>query len=78
LRGYSLSASQKNALVLSGLEAVDRALDTAPDNHEALIFKALLLRLQGSLEADAQSRSRLLGEAERLLARAVILQKRAL
>ena len=38
----------------------------------------LLLRLQGSMEADAQGRSTLLAEAERLLERAVILQKRAL
>ena len=64
--------------MLSGLEAVDLALDTAPDNHEALICKALLLRLQGNLEADAQGRSKLLGEAERLLERAVNVQKKAL
>jgi hypothetical protein len=63
---------------VSGIEAVDLALDPAPDNHEALICKVLLLRLQGSLEADAQSRRKLLGEAEPLLERAVNLQKRSL
>ena len=63
--------------MVSGVEAVDLALDTAPDNHEAIICKVLLLRLQGSLEADAQGRRRLLGEAELLLERAVNLQKRA-
>jgi hypothetical protein len=63
---------------VSGLAAVDLALDTAPDNHEALICKVLLLRLQGSLEADAQDRSKLLGTAERLLERALNLQKRVL
>ncbi|HEX2443360.1 MAG TPA: hypothetical protein VHJ77_05400 [Vicinamibacterales bacterium] len=78
LRGYSLSAPQKAALVRSGLEAVDRALGAAPDNYEALICKMLLLRLQASLEADGQGRGLILAQAERLLEEAIILQKRAL
>ena len=51
---------------MSGIEAVDKAIQIKPDYMEAVAYKNLLLRLQANLEKDPAKQQALLREADQL------------
>jgi hypothetical protein len=69
-RDPMLSKEAKTAIVRRGLAAVDRALALTPEAVEAIVYEAMLLKVQATLESDGARRRALLAEAERLRQRA--------
>jgi tetratricopeptide (TPR) repeat protein len=65
-RDFRLSDPQKKELVLTGLEAVDKALQIKPDYIEAMTYKGLLLRTQALVEKDPALQQRLIREGTAL------------
>ena len=53
-RDNSLKEPEKKKYIQKGLEAVDKAIQLKPDYMEALVYKGLLLRLQATIEKDAE------------------------
>jgi tetratricopeptide (TPR) repeat protein len=74
-RDFRLSDKEKLQYVLSGLEAVDKAIAIRSDYMEAVAYKNLLLRLQANLSRDPAEQQRLLREADQLRDRAEALRK---
>jgi tetratricopeptide (TPR) repeat protein len=74
-RDFRLNDKEKLQYVLSGLEAVDKAIQIKPDYMEAVAYKNLLLRLQANLEKDPARQQALLREADQLRDRAEELRK---
>lgn len=74
-RDFRLSDKEKMQYVLSGIEAVDQALEIKDDYMEAVAYKNLLLRLQANLETDPAKQQALLREADQLRDRATELRK---
>jgi hypothetical protein len=60
---------------MSGIEAVDKAIQIKPDYMEAVAYKNLLLRLQANLEKDPAKQQALLRQADQLRDRAEELRK---
>ena len=74
-RDFRLSDKEKLQYVMSGIEAVDKAIQIKPDYMEAVAYKNLLLRLQANLEKDPAKQQALLREADQLRDRAEELRK---
>jgi tetratricopeptide (TPR) repeat protein len=74
-RDFRLNEKEKLQYVLSGLEAVDKAVQIRPDYMEAVAYKNLLLRLQANLSKDPAEQQRLLREADQLRDKAESLRK---
>jgi tetratricopeptide (TPR) repeat protein len=74
-RDFRLNDKQKLDYVLSGLQAVDKAIGIKSDYMEALAYKNLLLRLQANLEKDPAKQQALLREADQLRDKATELRK---
>jgi tetratricopeptide (TPR) repeat protein len=74
-RDFRLSDKEKLQYVLSGLQAVDKAIEIKNDYMEAIAYKNLLLRLQANLERDPARQQALLREADQLRDRATALRK---
>ena len=70
-REPSLAAEVKRRVTERGLRAVDRALALAPEAHQALVYKGMLLRIKADLQVDPGARQTLLAEAEALRKRAM-------
>ena len=65
-RNSKLSDSKENDYILKGLEASDKAITLQPNYAEAIVFKALLLRMQALREKDKGKQKSLIDEANRL------------
>jgi tetratricopeptide (TPR) repeat protein len=74
-RDFRLNDKQKLTYVLSGLEAVNKALEIKTDYMEAIAYKNLLLRLQANLEKDPAKQQALLKEADALRDKATEMRK---
>ena len=74
-RDFRLNDKQKLEYVLSGLEAVNKALEIKSDYMEAIAYKNLLLRLQANLEKDPAKQQALLREADALRDKATEMRK---
>ena len=74
-RDFRLNEKEKLQYVLSGLEAVDKAIQIKSDYMEAVAYKNLLLRLQANLSKDPAEQQRLLREADQLRDKAEALRK---
>jgi tetratricopeptide (TPR) repeat protein len=74
-RDFRLNDKQKMEYVLSGLDAVDKAVSIKADYMEAIAYKNLLLRLQANLEKDPGKQQALLREADTLRDKATELRK---
>ena len=74
-RDFRLNDKEKLQYVMSGIEAVDKAIQIKPDYMEAVAYKNLLLRLQANLEKDPAKQQALLREADQLRDRAEELRK---
>jgi tetratricopeptide (TPR) repeat protein len=74
-RDFRLNDKQKMDYVLSGIEAVNKAVEIKPDYMEAIAYKNLLLRLQANLEKDPAKQQALLREADQLRDKATELRK---
>jgi tetratricopeptide (TPR) repeat protein len=74
-RDFRLTDKEKLQYVLSGLEAVDKAINIKSDYMEAVAYKNLLLRLQANLEKDPAKQQALLREADQLRDKAEALRK---
>ena len=75
-RDFRLTEDEAREYVMSGLEAVDRALDLRDGYVEALVYKGILLRLQANTETDLEIQQALIAEADELRDRAQEIQKR--
>ena len=74
-RDFRLNDKQKMDYVLSGIDAVNKAVEIRPDYMEAIAYKNLLLRLQANLEKDPAKQQALLREADQLRDKATELRK---
>ncbi len=74
-RDFKLNEKQKMEYVLSGIQAVNKAVEIKPDYMEAIAYKNLLLRLQANLEKDPAKQQALLREADQLRDKATELRK---
>jgi TonB family protein len=74
-RDASLSPEDKRRYVDAGIAATDRALSVQPQFVDSLVYKSILLRMQGGMEADPGRRDQLLAEADALRARAMEFSK---
>lgn len=74
-RDFRLNEKEKLQYVMSGIEAVDKAIEIKPDYMEAVAYKNLLLRLQANLEKDPAKQQALLRQADQLRDRAEELRK---
>ncbi len=74
-RDFRLNDKQKLDYVLSGIDAVNKAVEIRPDYMEAIAYKNLLLRLQANLEKDPAKQQALLREADQLRDKATELRK---
>jgi tetratricopeptide (TPR) repeat protein len=74
-RDFRLDDKQKLDYVLSGLQAVNKAIEIKSDYMEAIAYKNLLLRLQANLEKDPNKQQQLLREADALRDKATELRK---
>jgi tetratricopeptide (TPR) repeat protein len=74
-RDFRLNDKQKLDYVLSGLQAVNKALEIKSDYMEAIAYKNLLLRLQANLEKDPKKQQELLKEADALRDKATEMRK---
>ena len=75
-RDFRLTQDESREYVLSGLEAVDKALDLRDGYVEALTYKGILLRLKANTETDLEIQQALIAEADELRDRAEAIQKR--
>ncbi len=75
-RDFRLAEDEKQEYVMSGLEAIDKALDLREGYVEALVYKGILLRLQANTETDLEIQEALIEEADELRDRAEEIQKR--
>ena len=71
-RGAGLSDEEKGGLIVLGLTAVDSALELNGDYMEALVYKNILMRMQANLTEDGEQWTRLIAEADRLRAGALL------
>ena len=69
-RDFRLTDDEKRDYVMSGLEAVDKALEIKDDYSEAMVYKNILLRLQANTEKDQAKVKALIAEADELRDRA--------
>jgi tetratricopeptide (TPR) repeat protein len=74
-RDFSLSDTEKMKFVLTGVQAIDKALMLNGQYMEALVYKNLLLRVQANLERNPARQQALLKEAEQLSNRAEEIRK---
>jgi len=74
-RDFRLNDKEKLQYVLSGLDAVDKAIAIKSDYMEAIAYKNLLLRLQANLEKDPAKQQALLRQADQLRDKAEALRK---
>jgi len=74
-KDHRLSTPQRKEYIEKGLEATDKALALNPDYADALLYKNILLRMQGNEETDMVKRAALFKEADDLKARAIELNK---
>ena len=74
-KDHRLSTPQRKEYIEKGLEATDKALALNPDYADALLYKNILLRMQGNEETDMVKRANLFKEADDLKARAIELNK---
>lgn len=74
-RDFRLNDKQKLDYVLSGIDAVNKALNIKSDYMEAIAYKNLLLRLQANLEKDPKKQQELLREADQLRDKATEMRK---
>lgn len=74
-RDFRLNDNEKRQYVMSGLEAVDKALAIKTDYSEAMVYKNILLRLQANVEKDPAKQKALIAEADELRDRAEELRK---
>jgi len=74
-RDFRLSDKEKLQYVLSGLDAVDKAISIKSDYMEPVAYKNLLLRLEANLEKDPAKQQALLRQADQLRDKAEALRK---
>jgi tetratricopeptide (TPR) repeat protein len=74
-RDVKLKDSEKMDFVMSGLGAIDKALQIRPDYVEAIVYKNLLLRLQANLEKSPAKQQELIKQADVLRDHADELRK---
>jgi len=74
-RDFRLNDNEKREYVMSGLEAVDKALAIKTDYSEAMVYKNILLRLQANVEKDPAKQKALIAEADVLRDKAEELRK---
>jgi tetratricopeptide (TPR) repeat protein len=74
-RDFRLNDKQKLDYVMSGLQAVNKAIEIKSDYTEAIAYKNLLLRLQANLSKDPAEQQRLLREADQLRDKALEMRK---
>jgi tetratricopeptide (TPR) repeat protein len=75
-KDHRLSAAERKDYIAKGLEATDKALALNPDYADALLYKNILLRMQGNEEPDITKRAALFKEADELKNRAIELNKK--
>lgn len=73
---YRLTDAEKRSQVLSGLEAVEKALALNGEYMEALVYKGLLLRQQALLEKDPAKQKELISQAVALKDKAEEVKKK--
>jgi tetratricopeptide (TPR) repeat protein len=74
-RDFRLKDPEKLAMVMKGLESVDKAIQIKDDYMEAIAYKNLLLRLQANLIKDPARQQALIREADQLRDRAEQMRK---
>ena len=74
-RDFRLNDKDKLQYVMSGVAAVEKAIQIKPDYMEAITYKGLLLRLQANLEKDRAKQLQLLKEADDLRDKANEMRK---
>jgi tetratricopeptide (TPR) repeat protein len=74
-KDHRLSPAQRKEYIEKGLESTDKALALNPDYADALLYKNILLRMQGNEETDMVKRAALFKEADDLKARAIELNR---
>jgi tetratricopeptide (TPR) repeat protein len=74
-KDHRLSPAQRKEYIEKGLEATDKAIALNPDYADALLYKNILLRMQGNEETDMVKRAALFKQADDLKARAIDLNK---
>ncbi|OFW05579.1 MAG: hypothetical protein A3H96_10965 [Acidobacteria bacterium RIFCSPLOWO2_02_FULL_67_36] len=75
-KDHRLTAAQKKEYLAEGTAATDKALALNPEYDDAMIFKNLLLRLQGNEETDMARRAALYKQADDLRSRGNELKKK--
>lgn len=75
-KDHRLTTGQKKQYLAEGIDATDKALVLSPEYDDAMIFKNLLLRLQGNEETDMAKRAALYKQADDLRNRGNELKKK--
>ena len=75
-KDHRLSPAERKDYIAKGIEGTDKALALNPDYADALLYKNILLRMQGNDETDMAKRAALFKEADDLKARAIELNKK--
>ena len=71
-----LSRDVAKDYTLKGIAAEDKALSINPEYFEAMTYKNILMRQQALYERDPKVQKQLLDDAEKLLQRAMVIQKK--
>jgi hypothetical protein len=74
-RSSNLTRTQQHECVKNGLAAIDRAIALNPNYIDALVCRGLLLRMEASVESDADRQKALLDEAAQLQEKAIGLKR---
>ena len=75
-KDHRLSAAERRDMIAKGIENTDKAIKLNPDYADALLYKNILLRMQGNEETDLKKREALYKEADVLRNRAIELNKK--
>src|SRR4029077_11501187 len=75
-KDHRLGTAEKKSYIAQGLEADDKALQLNPEYTEAMVYKNILLRLQGNEEPDMKKRDLLYKQADELRDKAIQMRKK--
>lgn len=74
-RDFRINDATKAQFAASGLEAANQAIKLNPNYLEAVTYRGLLLRVQASIEKNADKQKALIKDAEAMQARALEIRK---
>lgn len=75
-KDHRLGAAEKKEYIQEGLKADDKALELNPEYIEAMVYKNILLRLQGNEETDMAKRAALYKQADDLRNKAIEMRRK--